>query len=104
MPFQEVLANKFRMNKPNRIYRTGDTITGTVIHQARFGIFLDIGIPDVRGLVERGEIHDEYHSKPLPQHLLPKLGETVTGIVLGQHEFSKEVVISLRKSMMTNAK
>lgn len=92
------------MNKPNRTYRTGDIITGIVTYQAPFGIFLDIGIPDVRGLVERGDIHDEYHSKPLPEYLLPKLGETVTGIVLGQHEFSKEVVISLRKSMMINAK
>ena len=67
-------------------YPVGSCLTGTVEHQARFGVFLNIGLYPVHALLLLPDFADGTH--------FPAVGEMVTGTVLGHHEGSTQLIIT----------
>ncbi|MBO2012923.1 hypothetical protein [Hymenobacter negativus] len=81
-------------------YPVGSPLTGTVVHQAPFGVFLDVGLPGVKVLLEIIHYADapEYDpanppAAPFAVHH-PALGETVTATVFGH--LTREIRVSAK--------
>ena len=68
----------------------GDTVVGIVVHQARFGVFVDLdsGTP---GLVELPEL---VGGKALRPEDYPQVGEKIEAKVLGYSDRNQQVVLS----------
>jgi hypothetical protein len=64
-------------------------LTGTVVYQAPFGVFLDIGLHPVHALLRLPDFAKAPDEVPFPA-----VGELVTGTVLGHHEGSTQLVIT----------
>ena len=70
-------------------YPVGSCLTGTVANQARFGVFLDIGLYPVHALLRITDFAET------PDVMgFPAVGEMVTGTVLGHNEGSPQLIIS----------
>jgi predicted RNA-binding protein (virulence factor B family) len=79
-------------------YPVGSRLTGTVVHQAPFGVFLDVGLGHVRALLELtgfADAPDYEPGAPLPAERIvlryPELGEVVTATVLGYREGNHQI-------------
>jgi predicted RNA-binding protein (virulence factor B family) len=84
-------------------YPVGNRLTGTVVHQAPFGVFLDVGMGHVRALLELGgfaDAPDYVPGAPMPAERImlryPELGEVVTATVLGYREGNHQIDISAK--------
>ena len=81
-------------------YPVGSQLTGTVIAQARFGVFLDVGLKGVKVLLEIIHYADAPEYDPANPPMAPfevhhpALGETVTTTVLGH--LTKEIRVSAK--------
>ena len=81
-------------------YPVGSQLTGTVIHQAPFGVFLDVGLPGVKVLLEVPDYADAPAYDPTNPPAArfeahhPGLGEIVTATVLGYHP--REIRVSAK--------
>lgn len=73
------------------LYPVGGQLTSTVIFQAPFGVFLDVGLKGVKVLLEiihydDAPVYDPTNPPAAPVEVHhPALGETVTATVLGHH-------------------
>lgn len=79
-------------------YPVGSRLIGTVVHQAPFGVFLDVGLGHVHALLEWGGFADAPDfelQEPLPAKRIvlryPELGEVVTTTVLGYREDNHQI-------------
>ncbi len=61
-------------------YQVGTFIRGKVIQHMHFGIFLDIGEPEVKGLIRIVDFVDEGEMR---EDLYPAIGSTVGGVIYG---------------------
>ena len=84
-------------------YPVGSRLTGTVVHQAHFGVFLDLEMGHVRALLELGgfaDAPDDAPGAPTPiQRIVlryPELGEVVTATVLGYREGNHQIEVSAK--------
>jgi ribosomal protein S1 len=79
-------------------------VSGTVVHHAHFGVFIDFGHPVIKGLIERTEFSDESNRDIAQESLFPGIGKQVTGVVVGYSKHNNELRISMRPSMMQKFK
>jgi ribosomal protein S1 len=84
-------------------YPVGSPLTGSVVHQAPFGVFLRLDLGHVHALLEIGCFADALDfepgvSSPGP-HIAPRypeLGEIVTATVLGYREEDHQIYVSAK--------
>jgi hypothetical protein len=81
-------------------YPVGSRLIGTVVHQARFGVFLNLNLGHVHALLEIvcfADAPDSELGVPLPATPIvlryPKLGEVVTTTVLGYREDNHQIYV-----------
>ena len=86
-------------------YPIGSALTGTVTAQARFGVFLDVGLGSVCALLEIvhfADAPDFVPGAPAPAQAYvvryPAVGETVTGTVVAYREANHQIAISAKPS------
>ena len=79
-------------------YPVGSRLTGTVVHQAPFGVFLSLDLGHVHALLERpafADAPDFEPDAPLPAERIvlrvPEMGEAVTATVLGYREGNHQI-------------
>jgi hypothetical protein len=89
-------------------YPVGSHLTGTVVHQAPFGVFLDVGLGHVRALLERtgfADAPDFEPGAPLPAGPIvlrvPELGEVVTTTVLSYREGNHQISVIAKSPFHT---
>ena len=77
----------------NNIPEIGDRVTGYVVANAPFGIWLDIG-SGIAALLEIIQLDEnDYPPEDYPQWL-PEIGDTITATVLSITENSKQINLS----------
>lgn len=92
----EAIKKKFPINS---------LIKGVVKMQTPFGIFLDIGNDDVRGIVLVVDFFDEPNEKGFDYSSMPALFSTVKGVVIGYFDDERnQIALSLKPSVVFNAK
>jgi ribosomal protein S1 len=64
-------------------YQIGTFIRGKVVQHMHFGIFLDIGEPEVKGLIRIVDFVDEGEMR---EDLYPAIGSTAGGVIYGYSE------------------
>jgi ribosomal protein S1 len=76
----------------------GSRLSGTVVHQSPFGVFLDVGLGHVHALLLVAGFADApavAPGAPLPAERLvrrvPELGEVVTATVLSYREYNHQI-------------
>jgi hypothetical protein len=81
-------------------YPVGSRLTGTVVHQAPFGVFLTLNLGHVHAVLEIGcfaDAPDVEPGLPLPVTPIvlryPNLGEVVTATVLGYREGNHQIEV-----------
>ena len=74
-------------------YQVGDFIEGTVIQHQQFGVFLDLNVPPILGLVR---IVSFKNQGPMSPELLPRIGTKVRGIITDFYANDHQVNISLK--------
>ena len=81
-------------------YPVGSPLTGTVVHQAPFGVFLDVGLGQVLALLEWSGFADAPDFTPgapmAAERIVlrfPELGEVVTTTVLGYRESNHRISV-----------
>lgn len=85
------------------IYPMGSLISGTVIHHAPFGVFIDFGHDVLTGFIERTEFSDENESVVRLESLFPEIGKKITGVIVGYGQHNNELRISARPSLVQKA-
>jgi ribosomal protein S1 len=76
-------------------YKIGSFIRGRVVQHMQFGIFLDIGEPEVKGLIRIVDFVDEGEMR---EDLYPAIGATVGGVIYGYSEEGRQINISATPS------
>lgn len=84
-------------------YPVGSRLSGTVVHQAPFGVFLTLNLGHVHALLEIGCFADAPYFEPgapLPAGPIvlryPELGEVVTATVLGYREENQQIEVCVK--------
>jgi hypothetical protein len=84
-------------------YPVGSQLTGTVVHQARFGVFLGLNLGHVHALLEIIWFADapdfEPGAPPPPEPVVvryPELGEVVTATVPGHREGNHQIYVTAK--------
>src|SRR4051794_27883897 len=76
----------------------GRVVTGTVSEHHPFGLFVDLGDPAAKGLVQITVFADE--GRMTPEHY-PPVGMSITALVLGHtDERRKQVCLSVKPSQL----
>jgi allantoate deiminase len=91
-----------------RRYPVGSLLTGEVVQQAQFGVFVKTGFDGVTGLAEFLYFADApaWDAPPPPgghQINYPAIGQVVTGVVLSYRPGNKQIDISLRPEHLAQA-
>ncbi len=82
-------------------YKLGQFIQGKVEHHAPFGIFINIGETNVKGLIKIPDFLDEGVMKP---NMYPEIGAAVGAIVVGYNKANcNEVYLSAKPSVLHQA-
>lgn len=82
-------------------YKLGQFIQGKVEHHAPFGIFINIGETNVKGLIKIPDFLDEGVMKP---NIYLEIGAVVGAIVVGYNEANcSEVYLSAKPSVLYQA-
>jgi ribosomal protein S1 len=82
-------------------YKLGQFIQGKVEHHSPFGIFVNIGEADIKGLIKIPDFLDEGVMKP---SMYPEIGATVGAIIVGYNEGNcNEVYLSAKPSVLHQA-
>jgi ribosomal protein S1 len=80
----------------------GHCIQGKVIIHTHFGVFVDIGSPEVRGLVRIPDFKETTDERMLPEYY-PPIHSVIKGVVLGYTHHNCQVVISMKPSLVKQA-
>lgn len=82
-------------------YRLGELIHGKVEHHAPFGIFVDIGDENVRGIVQ---ITDFVDTGDMTPEMYPDIGSPIGAVVIGYTEDERnQVWLSVKPSVLQRA-
>lgn len=88
-------------NQVKSKYQLGKLIHGRVEYHAPFGIFVDIGAPDVRGIVQ---ITDFVDSEDMTPEMYPDIGSPIGAVVIGYTEDERnQVWLSVKPSVLQKA-
>lgn len=94
------MSNNF-WNQVKAKYRLGELIHGKVEHQAPFGIFVDIGDENVRGIVQITDFVDRGDMTP---EMYPDIGSPIGAVVIGYTEDERnQVWLSVKPSVLQKA-
>ncbi|BAZ11167.1 hypothetical protein NIES4071_29930 [Calothrix sp. NIES-4071] len=94
------MSNDF-WNQIKSKYRFGELVYGTVEHHAPFGIFVDIGDENVRGLVQ---ITDFVDTGIMTPEMYPDIGSPIGAIVIGYTEDKRnQIWLSVKPSVLQKA-
>ncbi|MCH2046233.1 MAG: S1 RNA-binding domain-containing protein [Saprospiraceae bacterium] len=74
------MTNKEKWEEVKSMYKIGSLITGTVVQHRPFGIFLDLGLGDILGLVRIVDFVDNYQGKKKVNY--PDIGQKITTVLL----------------------
>jgi ribosomal protein S1 len=77
-------------------YPVGSLFTGRVQSAHPFGVFLSVASPDMRALLELGEVTDE----PVFPIQLPAVGDTLTAVIIQCNNKRRELILSIRPSQL----
>ena len=96
--------NTANWEEAQRRYPVGSLLTGEVMHQARFGVFVSTGIEGISGLAEILDFVDapvysgipRLPGTPLHEVKFPAVGEMVTGLVVGYRDRNKQISLSFK--------
>jgi len=81
------------------LYPVGSKITGKVEHHAPFGIFLDIGHPVVKGLIQITDFLDEGVMSP---RMYPPIGHVIKAVVLAYTPDQRnQIWLSVKPSVLS---
>jgi ribosomal protein S1 len=79
-------------------FAVGTRVRGTVLQHHPFGIFVDLGDPEARGLVQIIDFLDEGR---MTRERYPPIGATIEAIVLGHTDDQrKQVWLSMKPSKL----
>lgn len=78
-------------------YRLGQFLLGKVEYHAPFGVFVNIGEKDVKGLIKIPDFLDEGE---MSEEMYPEIGSAIGAIVVGYNEGSREVYLSAKPSVL----
>lgn len=78
-------------------YPVGSLLTGTVERHFPFGIFLDIGHPLVKGLVQIIDFLDE---GTMTEELYPSIGTEVKAFVFGYATWNNQIKLGMKPSQL----
>jgi ribosomal protein S1 len=79
-------------------YKLGQFIQGKVEHHAPFGVFINIGEPNIKGLIKIPDFLDEGVIKP---NMYPEIGAVIGAIVVGYNEVNcSQVYLSAKPSIL----
>lgn len=85
-------------NKIKSKYRLGELIEGKVEYHAPFGIFIDIGDQNVRGIIQ---ITDFVDTGDMTPQMYPDIGSSIEAVVVGYTEDDrKQVWLSMKPSVL----
>ncbi len=76
-------------------YPIGSFIRGKVVQHMHFGIFLDIGEAEVKGLIRIVDFVDEGEMR---EDLYPAIGSTVGGVIYGYSAENRQINLSATPS------
>jgi ribosomal protein S1 len=94
------MSNQF-WSQVKSTYRLGQMIYGQVEHHAPFGIFVNIGDQQVRGVVQ---ITDFVDSGDMIPAMYPNIGSPIRAVVLGYTEDDRhQVWLSVKPSVLEKA-
>ena len=84
-----------------RKYKLGHRVIGVVEHHAPFGVFIDLGDPVVKGLVQVTDFLDE---GVMWEEMYPPIGEEIEAVVLGYTEDARnQIWLGVKPSQLSNA-
>jgi ribosomal protein S1 len=82
-------------------YKVGQILQGQVVRQMPYGVFLNIGELEVKGLIR---IPDFLDNEAMSEDMYPEIGSQVSGVVIGYNEASKnEIYLNAKPSMLHQA-
>jgi ribosomal protein S1 len=82
-------------------YKIGQILQGKVIRHTPYGVFLDIGEVEVKGLIR---IPDFLDDGAMNEEMYPEIGSQVTGVVTGYNEANRyEVCLNAKPSILHQA-
>jgi ribosomal protein S1 len=88
-------------NQVKSKYRLGELIHGKVGHHAPFGIFVDLGDDEVRGIVQITDFVDNGDMTP---EMYPDVGSAIGAVVVGYTEDERnQVWLSVKPSVLQKA-
>lgn len=88
-------------NQVKAKYRLGKLIHGKVEHHAPFGIFVDIGDENVRGIVQ---ITDFVDTGDMTPEMYPDIGSPIGAVVIGYTQDERnQVWLSVKPSVLQKA-
>lgn len=88
-------------NQVKANYRLGELIHGKVEHHAPFGIFVNIGDENVRGIVQ---ITDFVETGDMTPEMYPDIGSPIGAVVIGYTEDERnQVWLSVKPSVLQKA-
>jgi ribosomal protein S1 len=82
-------------------YKIGKLLQGKVVSHKPYGIYLDIGESEVKGLIR---IPDFLDDGAMTEEIYPEIGSQVSGVVIGYNETNKyEVCLNAKPSILHQA-
>ena len=88
-------------NQVKAKYRLGELIHGKVEHHAPFGIFVDLGEENVRGIVQ---ITDFVDTGDMTPEMYPDIGSPIGAVVIGYTQDERnQVWLSVKPSVLQKA-
>ncbi len=82
-------------------YKIGQVLQGKVLRHEAYGVFLDIGEAEIKGLIR---IPDFLDDGAMSEEMYPEIGSQVTGVVIGYNDANKyEVCLNAKPSILHQA-
>ncbi len=94
------MSNSF-WNEVKTKYRLGELIHGKVEHHFPFGIFVNVGNENVRGIVQ---IPDFVDTGDMTPEMYPEIGSPIGAVVIGYTEDDRnQIWLSVKPSVLQRA-
>lgn len=82
-------------------YKLGDFVLGKVEYHTPFGIFIDLGESEIKGLIKIPDFLDEGE---MSQEMYPEIGATIGAVVVGYNQSNhREVYLNAKPSVLHEA-
>jgi ribosomal protein S1 len=82
-------------------YKIGQVLQGKVLRHEPYGVFLDIGEAEIRGLIR---IPDFLDDGAMSEEMYPEIGSQVTAVIIGYNDANKyEVCLNAKPSILHQA-